>query len=211
VAPSAATLEQLRIARSAKVPGGRIRRTVAVVDADVLEAFQRRDPDAVRTLYRTYGRLVYSIAHRVLGRHELAEDAVQQTFVKAWEASDRIDVDRDPTAWFATIAKRVAIDMYRRESRRQADALPTVATDDRAIVTLPPDMASLDAAWRVRQALDALPADEATVVRLQHLDGMTHAQVADKLGIPVGTVKSRSHRAHQKLAELLGHLREPLE
>jgi RNA polymerase sigma factor (sigma-70 family) len=193
------------------VPGGRIRRTFAPVDADVLEAFQRRDPDAVRALYREYGRLVYAIAHRVLGRHDRAEDAVQQTFVKAWQAADRIDVDRDPAAWFATIAKRVAIDMYRREVRRPTDALGNVAVDDRAVVTLPPDLASVDAVWRVRRALDDLPDDEAAIVRLQHLDGMTHAQVAEKLGIPLGTVKSRSHRAHQKLAELLGHLRERTE
>ena len=193
------------------VPGGRIRRTVGSVDAEVLRAFQRRDPDAVRTLYREYGRLVYAVALRVLGRHELAEDAVQQTFVKAWQASDRIDVDRDPAAWFATIAKRVAIDMYRRDARRPADALGSVALDDHAVVALPPDMAAVDAAWRVRRALDDLQPDEAAIVRLQHLDGLTHAQVAEKLGIPVGTVKSRSHRAHQKLAELLGHLREPIE
>ena len=61
--------------------------------------------------------------------------------------------------------------------------------------------------WRVRQAIDSLPTDEATVVRLQHLDGMTHNEISEKLGIAVGTVKSRSHRAHGKLATLLGDLR----
>jgi len=192
------------------VPGGRIRRSVPLVDATVLRAFQRREPDAVRALYREYGRLVYSVAHRVLGRHELTEDAVQQTFVQAWQASERIDVDRDPAPWLATIAKRVAIDMYRRDTRRPASPLASVAPDDRAVVSLPPDLASLDAVWHVRRAIDDLEPDEAAIVRLQHLDGMTHAQVAEKLGIPLGTVKSRSHRAHQKLAELLGHLREPI-
>jgi RNA polymerase sigma factor (sigma-70 family) len=192
------------------VPSGRIRRSVPLVDATVLRAFQRREPDAVRALYREYGRLVYSVAHRVLGRHELAEDAVQQTFVQAWQASERIDVDRDPAPWLATIAKRVAIDMFRRDTRRPARPLASVAPDDRAVVSLPPDLASLDAVWHVRRAIDDLDPDEAAIVRLQHLDGMTHAQIAEKLGIPLGTVKSRSHRAHQKLAELLGHLREPI-
>ncbi len=182
-----------------------------VVDANVLRAFQRREPEAVRTMYREYGRLVYSVAHRVLGRHELAEDAVQQTFVQAWQASDRIDVDRDPAPWLATIAKRVAIDMYRRDSRRPATPLDSVAPNDSGVISLPPDLASLDAVWHVRRAIDALEPEEAAIVRLQHLDGLTQAQVAEKLGIPVGTVKSRSYRAHQKLAELLGHLREPVE
>jgi RNA polymerase sigma-70 factor (ECF subfamily) len=178
------------------------------MEPDVLAGFQRRDPDAVRALYREYGRLVYAVAHRVLGRHDLAEDAVQQTFVRAWQAADRIDVGRDPAPWLATIAKRVAIDILRRESRRPVGAIDDVAADDRAVVTLPPELDTLDAAWHVRRAIDALPPDEAVIVRMQHLDGMTHTEIADKLGIVLGTVKSRSHRAHRKLAGLLGHLRE---
>jgi RNA polymerase sigma factor (sigma-70 family) len=173
----------------------------------VLVAFRRRDESAVRALYREYGRLVYSVAHRVLGRHELAEEATQQTFVNAWRAADRIDVDRDPASWLATIAKRAAIDIYRREARRPAGALDDVPTDDRAVVTLPPDVDTLDAVWHVRQAIDALPPDEATVVRMQHLEGMSQSEISDHLGIALGTVKSRSHRAHQKLAARLGHLR----
>jgi len=173
----------------------------------VLEAFQRRDSDAVRAMYREYGRLVYSVAHRVLGRHELAEEAAQQTFVRAWQAADRIDVNRDPAPWLATIAKRTAIDIFRREARRPTSALSDVAVGDRAVVTLPPDVDALDAAWHVRRAIDTLPADEATIVRLQHLDGMTHNEISEQLGIALGTVKSRSHRAHRKLASLLGHLR----
>ncbi len=147
------------------------------------------------------------VAHRVLGQHELAEEATQQTFVRAWQAADRIDVDRDPAPWLATIAKRTAIDIYRREARRPTRAISDVPTDDRALVSLPPQMDTLDAVWRVRAAIDTLPHDEATVVRLQHLDGMTHSEISAKLGIAIGTVKSRSHRAHGKLATLLGDLR----
>jgi RNA polymerase sigma-70 factor, ECF subfamily len=184
---------------------------LAAVDRTVLEEFQRREPGAVRALYREYGRLVYAVAHRVLGRHDLAEDAVQQTFVRAWQAADRIDLERDPAPWLATIAKRTAIDVYRRESRREADTLENVATDDPAVVSLPPDLATLDAVWHVRRAIDTLLPEEAVIVRMQHLDGMTQTDIADNLGIALGTVKSRSYRAHRKLAELLRHLREPVE
>jgi RNA polymerase sigma-70 factor (ECF subfamily) len=179
-----------------------------VLDAAVVAAFARREPSAVRAFYENYGRLVYAVAYRALGQRELAEEATQQTFVQAWQAADRFDTARDPAPWLATIAKRVAIDLHRREARRTANALHDLAHDDAAIITLPPDMASLDAVWHVRRAIDSLPIDEATVVRLQHLDGLTHAEIADKLGIALGTVKSRSHRAHGKLATALGHLRE---
>jgi RNA polymerase sigma factor (sigma-70 family) len=184
-----------------------LRRSFAGVDPAVLTAFRRREPHAVREMYREYGNLVYAVARRALGRHDLAEEAAQQTFVRAWQAADRIDVDRDPAPWLATIAKRTAIDIYRREARRPAIALSDVGASDPAVVSLPPDLDTLEAVWHVRRAIDALPPDEAEVVRLQHLDGMTQSEVSEALGIALGTVKSRSHRAHQKLAALLGHLR----
>jgi len=181
------------------------------MDRSELSAFARREPEAVRVMYREYGKLVYAVAHRALGRHDLAEEATQQTFVRAWQAADRLDVDRDPAAWLATIAKRTAIDIFRRESRRSATTLAEVAADDHAVVSLPTELDTLDAVWHVRRAIDALPPDEATIVRLQHLDGLTHAEISDKLGVALGTVKSRSYRAHRKLADLLGHLREPID
>ena len=189
-------------------PGGPTYGASGAINRAVLDAFRRREPAAVHTMYREYGRLVYAIAHRVLGRNDLAEDATQQTFVRAWQAADRLDIDRDPASWLATIAKHAAIDVYRHESRRDADALTNVAANHPAVVTLPPELDTLDAAWHVRRAIDSLPPDEADIVRLQHLEGLTHNEIADKLGIALGTVKSRSHRAHRKLAGLLGHLRE---
>ena len=123
--PTLATRDRLR----PPLPRGKDRSAYGTgpVDANVLEAFRRREPLAVRALYREYGRLVYAVTLRVLGRPDLAEEATQQTFVHAWQAADRIDVDRDPASWLATIAKRVAIDIYRREARRPASALDDVA------------------------------------------------------------------------------------
>ena len=176
----------------------------------MLEAFRQRDASSVRLVYREYGHLVYAVARHVLGRHELAEEATQQTFVRAWEAAERIDVDRDPAPWLATIAKRVAIDIHRREARRPA--VPTgdivsIADHSQPLMMQIPDEGSVDAVWQVRNAIDELPAEEAFVVRLHHLHGLTHAEIAEQLGIPLGTVKSRSHRAHRRLSHLLGNLR----
>jgi len=172
-----------------------------------LDSFRRRETDAVRELYREYGRMVYAVAHHVLGRRDLAEDAVQQTFVRAWQAADRIDIDRDPAPWLATIAKHVAIDIARYEARRRVSPLADVDRHDGVTVSVPPDLGVVDSVWRVRRAIDALPPELTDIVRMQHLNGMTHGEIAEKLGVPLGTVKSRSHRAHRMLASELRSLR----
>jgi RNA polymerase sigma factor (sigma-70 family) len=210
MAPSPATDERLAAVPRVNHAARDVRHPPRRVSAAVLEAFRHREATAVRLVYREYGQLVYAVAHHVLGRHELAEEATQQTFVRAWQAADRVDIDRDPAPWLATIAKRVAIDIHRREARRPAQPsadIVSIVDRGQALMTQAPDGDSLDAVWRVRRAIDALSAEEASVVRLQHLDGMTHVEIAEKLGVPVGTVKSRSHRAHQRLSGLLGNLR----
>jgi RNA polymerase sigma-70 factor (ECF subfamily) len=178
------------------------------IDVFVLEGFRRGDESAVREMYRAYGSLVYAVAFRALGRRELAEEATQQTFVRAWQAADRIDVLRDPAPWLATIARNTAIDVHRRESRRETRAIDSVSAEHPALISPSPDLAALDAVWQVRQAIDALPRDERAVVQLQYVNGMTHREIATTLDVAIGTVKSRLHRAHGKLAMLLSHLRE---
>ncbi|MGZ4311969.1 MAG: RNA polymerase sigma factor [Solirubrobacteraceae bacterium] len=106
------------------------------------------------------------------------------------------------------IARRTAIDVYRRESLRAGAPLDAVPADDPAVVTTPESVESMYETWEVRQAVGDLPDDEREIVRLQHFEGMTHGQIADRLGVAVGTVKSRSFRAHRRLATALGHLRE---
>ena len=124
--------------------------------------------------------------------------------MQAWQAADRFEADRELAPWLATIARRVAIDVHRREARRAAEALDDVPAADPALVTMPTGLEQWYEAWQVRHAIDQLPADEREVVRLQHLEGFTHAEIAARLGVPAGTVKSRSHRAHQRLARSCG-------
>ena len=83
-----------------------------------------------------------------------------------------------------------------------------MAPADPNVIELPVGVERSFEAGEVRAAIDALPPDEREVVRLQHLEELTQTEVADRLGVPLGTVKSRSHRAHRRLASLLGHLRE---
>jgi RNA polymerase sigma-70 factor (ECF subfamily) len=178
------------------------------VDEAVAVRFRDGDPDAVREVYRNYGRLVYAVAHRALDDRSLAEEATQQTFLQAWRSARTFDPGRELGPWLATIARRVAIDIHRRESRRRHENLDDVAPTDPAVVALPPAVDESYDVWAVREAIGDLPDDEREVVRMQHLEGLTHTEIAQRIGVPVGTVKSRSFRAHKRLASRLGYLRE---
>jgi RNA polymerase sigma factor (sigma-70 family) len=179
-----------------------------VADRELRARFRDGDAAAVRSIYREYGRLVYAVALRVLGDRALAEEATQQTFLKAWRAADALDLNRDIGPWLATIARRVAIDVHRRESARPATPLDAVSPGDPALASASESAERVHDAWAVREAIETLPEDEQLVVRLQHFGGLTHSEIAEKLQLAVGTVKSRSFRAHRRLAQQLAYLRE---
>lgn len=160
----------------------------------------------MREIYREYGRLAYAVAVRALGDRSLAEEATQEAFVKAWRAAGALDDTRDLGPWLVTIVRRTAIDIHRRESLRATAPLEAVPADDPRLATLPASADAIYETWEVRQAVQELPDDEREVVRLQHFEGLTHGQIAERLGVAAGTVKSRSFRAHRRLATVLGHL-----
>lgn len=170
--------------------------------------FREGDPDAVRAVYREYGRLVFAVAFRILRDRGLAEEATQQTFLKAWRAAGSFDADRELGPWLTSIARRAAIDVSRREAVRAADPIDSVAPGDPALATSPESAETIYDVWAVREAVAGLPADEREIVRLQHFGSLTHGEISEKLDMPIGTVKSRSFRAHKRLAAALGHLRE---
>lgn len=163
--------------------------------------FRLGDEDAVRAVYERYGGAMFAIAMSMLRHRELAAECVQEAFVKAWRAAHTFDTERQLRPWLATITRRVAVDIYRREARTRSD--PSADVDDSVMPI------AFERTWEtfeVRAALDQLPGDEREVVRLAHFEGLTHSEIADRLNVPVGTVKSRSFRAHRRLARLLSHL-----
>lgn len=155
----------------------------------------------MKTVYERFRGPVFAIGMSVLHDHGLAADATQQTFIKAWQAATTYDPSRELAPWIYAIARRTAIDIYRKQSR-------SISTEDVDTPTLPPALDTIWEVFEVRSALDRLPDDERRVVKLSHFDGLTHSEIAEHMGIPIGTVKSRSHRAHQRLLELLRHLEE---
>jgi RNA polymerase sigma factor (sigma-70 family) len=101
-----------------------------VAHRGVITRFRDGDPDAVRAVYGEYGRLVYAVAYRILGNRGLAQEATQHAFVKAWRAAASFDTDRELGPWLAAIARRVAIDVSRREAVRAADPLDSLEAED---------------------------------------------------------------------------------
>jgi RNA polymerase sigma factor (sigma-70 family) len=183
---------------------------IATVEPDLAVKFARGDPDGVRAVYGRYGRFVYAVAFKMLGDRGLAEEATQQTFLAAWRAAASFDVSRELGPWLATIARRAAIDIHRREARRPVGvALEDVDPAAPELVTRPVGIETTYEIWEVRRALDELPDQERRLIHLAHFEGLTHAQIAARLDVPIGTIKSRTFRAHRRLAGLLGHLREP--
>jgi RNA polymerase sigma-70 factor (ECF subfamily) len=169
---------------------------------DLIERFRRGDPDAVRAVYREHAGAVNTVARSIVHDRELAADVVQQTFLKAWRAAASFEGNRELAPWLYSIARHTAIDVLRSESKPTRGG-HAPETD----VGVQPE--TFERTWErfeVRRAIDALPESEREVVRRSHMLGHTHEAIAEQLGVPLGTVKSRSARAHKRLAVALAHL-----
>lgn len=174
--------------------------------AELVGRLQAGDQHAVAELYSRYSKGVWAVAYRMLERRDLADDATQQTFVQAWQHAASLDPERDPGPWLRTVARRCAITALRREKPGSV-----VSLEDHGRTLESADGDRSDRAyeiWQVRRAVDALPPEERETLRLTHYGGLSHQEAAERLGVPVGTVKSRSGRAYKRLADRLGHLRE---
>lgn len=176
---------------------------VDVLPFDVRSRFAAGDTAALGEVYARYERAVWSVAVRVTGSDHLAQEAVQETFVRAWRSAATYDPARDLGSWLLGVARFAALDVVRAEAR------PTrgghAAETDTAVESPGMDRAWL--AWAVQEGLRGLADHEREIVRLAFFEDLGHAQIAERLGIPVGTVKSRLHRANRRLAEALAHLR----
>ena len=170
----------------------------------LLERFAAGDSDAIRVVYDAYSRPVFSLALHALGDRGLAEEAMQDTFVKAWKAAERYDAERPFGPWIYSIARRVAVDVYRRERRHRGHG--TLSDND--VMALPDHFERLWETWEIRVAIGELSVDDQFALEAAHYRSLTAQEAADEIGVPVGTMKSRLSRAHQKLAGRLGHLDE---
>jgi RNA polymerase sigma-70 factor, ECF subfamily len=178
-----------------------------VLARGVLLRFRDGDVDALGAVFDRYSSAVWAVALRVTHADPLAQEAVQETFVRAWRAAGSYDPDRDLGSWLLGIARYTALDVLRRELR------PTRGGHEaeQDVVVEPPGIERAWVSWAVQEALRGLNDSEREIVRLSFYEDLTHVQISERLGLPVGTVKSRSHRAHRRLAELLAHVRDDTE
>lgn len=170
-----------------------------VDDADLLAQVAAGDRQAALSeLYRRYERRLYGLGLKLLGDRSLAEELVQETFVRLWRNAAQFDPARGTVATFVfTIARRLAIDLWRRPSSRPflpepQDEASSGDPVERALVGL-----------TVRDALDALSPEHRQVLELSYRRDLTQRDIADRLGVPLGTVKTRTFYALRALKQAL--------
>ena len=163
----------------------------------------RSQQTALAELYDRYGRPAYGLALRVLRDEALAEDAVQEAFLGVWRNASRFVPERGTAStWILTLVHRRAVDLVRREERRRADPLEPAAEPSSGSVD--------DEAWlrlqreRVQAALRQLPDQQREALELAYYGGFTQSELAERLGLPLGTIKSRVFAGLARLRELLG-------
>jgi RNA polymerase sigma factor (sigma-70 family) len=162
----------------------------------------RSDQAALAELYDRYGRVSYGLAVRVLRDEGLAEDAVQEAFLAVWGSAARFIPERaKASTWILTLVHRRAVDLVRRSERRRAEPLDTVPDEG--------DGSTEDLAWlrlereRVQAALRKLPDQQREALELAYYGGFTQSELAERLGQPLGTIKSRMFAGLARLRELL--------
>jgi RNA polymerase sigma-70 factor (ECF subfamily) len=163
------------------------------------------DQASVTTLYDRYGGAAYGLAYRITNDGTLAEDVVQEAFVSIWKQCDRFDANRGHVrSWLLTIVHHKAIDMVRRRSNRAERSLPDGIED---LVARSPGPAALaemnhDAAT-VREAVAQIPEEQRKTVLLAYFEGLTHIEIAERMQVPLGTVKSRLRIGLEKMRDYL--------
>jgi RNA polymerase sigma-70 factor (ECF subfamily) len=178
-------------------------------DESLVEALRLQSVAALEEFFDRHHRTALAVAYRVLEDQGMAEDVVQEAFLALWRQADRFDAARGGArTWFLSIVRHRAIDVTRgrafareRFSLEELDLEPGVVdVEQRAAIQWEGD--------RIRQAMAALPAEQSEVVLLAYFGGYTHQEIAQRTGVPLGTVKGRVRLAMSKLRDSLADLAE---
>jgi RNA polymerase sigma factor (sigma-70 family) len=182
------------------------RRFAHLSDEALVALVARSDDEALAELYDRVGRVAYGIAYRVLRDERLAEDAVQEGFLNVWRTAVSFRAERaKASTWIITLVHRRAVDLVRREQRRRTDLLG----DELQSAHADEAGSAEEQAWlgferdRVQQALRQLPDLQREAIELAYYGGFSQSELAERLGQPLGTIKSRMFAGLARLRELL--------
>jgi RNA polymerase sigma-70 factor, ECF subfamily len=173
---------------------------IAAEEAKLVAQIAAGDTEApVAELYRRYGTRLYRFGVQHLGNEGLAEEMVQETFVRLWRTAGRFDAGKAQVGTYLyVIARSVAADIRKRPSSR-----PLLPADDADVPPMPDSVDQILNSMIVREALEALGPAHADVIRLAHDEGLTQPQIAERLGLPLGTVKTRTFHGMRALRAAL--------
>jgi RNA polymerase sigma factor (sigma-70 family) len=166
------------------------------------------DRAAFEDLYRRYAQPAYALALRVTGQDALAQEVVHDSFLALWRAPEAYDPTRGPfRTFFLSLVHHRAVDAVRREERlrKRAERVSNLEprTGEDVAEEIVEDAYLVERRREIREALQTLPPDQRRVVELAYFGGYTQARIAEELGIPVGTVKTRTLAAMRKLRRAL--------
>ncbi|HET9252077.1 MAG TPA: RNA polymerase sigma factor [Candidatus Eisenbacteria bacterium] len=179
-----------------------------LTDDELVRLIRGGETDAFEELVRRTSRPAYRLARRITRNHEDADDVVQESFVKAFQAIDRFQLGRAIAPWVLTIVARTALSSLRQSKRRAASALDEPGPDGSAplserIADPAADPSALARRLEVERAYESLSEEHRAVLALRVEGDLPYASIAEALGIPVGTVMSRLARARESLIEAM--------
>ena len=158
---------------------------------------------AISTLYDRYSRTVFGVGFNILGDRSMAEELVQEVFLKVWRSSGTFDPSRGSfSTWLYRVTRSVALDLYRKRARRVRpvpdEALRIATTRDSSAG--PQEIVDESwLSWRMSRALEMLDAPHREVIELAHFSGLSQREISERTGVPLGTVKTRTASAYKSL------------
>ena len=178
-----------------------------LADEDLMPLVERKDTAAFEIVYDRHGGAAYSLAYRIVGDRLAAEEVTQEAFLSVWRSGARFDRARGSVrTWLLGVVRNRAIDVLRREAGRAPTVsleLDTVPEQESRFEPTDAEALRRDAGREVRGALRDLPEDQLKVVQLAYFGGLSHSEIAEVLGMPLGTVKGRMRLAMEKMRATL--------
>ncbi|HEY8448180.1 MAG TPA: sigma-70 family RNA polymerase sigma factor [Thermomicrobiales bacterium] len=184
----------------------------AASDAELIARASEGDARALETLYDRYARVVYSFALRIVGDPQVAEELMQEVFFRAWQQGRAFRSSRGSfITWLLSITHNLSIDELRKRRRRPQRAENNHEEDQPLLSDMPDESQNIEEeVWlttlreRIAKALETLPPAQREAIELAYFQGLTQREVAERLGEPLGTIKTRMRLGMQKLREQLG-------